>query len=245
MRKRAALLYFVSVLIVIGLFTLLFIHTTGLPLSALFARPTAKPTAAYPVPREAPLFADNFVNDTYGWNLASSPGNYSVSVGNGALTLEIDKHQLLWEMLPGQRVFGNFTLVVNAELSSGDANNGYGIYIRGASNPQSDLATYYRFELYGDGSYAVFKGVVDASGKSSAVKVVNYTLNRAIQKQGNLNQIMIIAKGPSMSFVVNQQLLTTIIDGSYLSGSIAFFASNLPESKPGAQAQFSQLAIYP
>jgi len=48
-----------------------------------------------------------------------------------------------------------------------------------------------------------------------------------------------------MSFVVNQQLLTTIIDGSYLSGSIAFFASNLPEAKPGAQAQFSQLAIYP
>ncbi len=56
---------------------------------------------------------------------------------------------------------------------------------------------------------------------------------------------MILAKGASLSFIVNGQLLKTFTDTSYTSGSIALFASNLPEAKPGIQVQFSLLAIYP
>jgi hypothetical protein len=159
--------------------------------------------------------------------------------------MEMDKNQLLWELLPGERTYGDFTLIVNAVLERGDQNNGYGIYIRGAANAESDLATYYRFELYGDGSYAIFKGSTDASGKSTTSKTVDYTLNAAIKKQGGTNQIMIIAKGAALSFIVNGQLLKTITDDSYASGSVALFISNLPEAKPGIQVQFSQFAIYP
>jgi hypothetical protein len=75
--------------------------------------------------------------------------------------------------------------------------------------------------------------------------MVNYTLNPAIKKNGQVNQIMFIAKGPVLSFVVNGQLLKAITDTSFSSGSIALFVSNLPQAKPGAQAQFSQFAIYP
>src|SRR5581483_1731714 len=103
----------------------------------------------------------------------------------------------------------------------------------------------YRFELYGDGSYAIFKGAVDANGVSATTKLVDYTLNPAIKKQGGLNKIMIIAKGASLSFIVNGQLLKTITNNSYASGTIALFVSNLPQAKPGAQVQFTQFAIYP
>lgn len=159
--------------------------------------------------------------------------------------MEIDSNQLLWELLPGARSYSNFTLVINAVLKKGDQNNGYGVYIRGTANAQSDMATYYRFELYGDGSYAIFKGVTDASGASTDTKMVDYTLNAAIKKEGGTNQIMIIAKGPTLTFVVNGQLLKTMTDTSYASGSVALFISNLPEAKPGIQVQFSGLAIYP
>jgi hypothetical protein len=98
--------------------------------------------------------------------------------------------------------------------------------------------------LYGDGSYAIFKGTIDASGRSGDTKMVDYTLSSAIQKQGKLNQIMIIAKGAALSFIVNGQLVTTITDSSYTSGSIALFVSNLPQAKPGATVQFSRFAIY-
>ena len=67
----------------------------------------------------------------------------------------------------------------------------------------------------------------------------------AIQKQGKVNHIMIIAKGASLSLIVNGQLLKVISDHSYANGSVALFVSNLPQAQPGAQAQFSQFAIYP
>ena len=244
-QKRRTLIYFICVFLFLVVSAAYFVRSTGISFSALFSKTTPSHRVAYPLPTGSPLFSDNFSSDASGWNLQSSPGTYGVTLNNGALTMEIDKNQLLWELLPGERSYSNFTLIVNALLNRGDLNNGYGVYIRGAANGQSDLAVYYRFELYGDGSYAIFKGVTDASGTSTATKIVDYTLNAAIKKQGGTNQIMIIAKGPALSFIVNGQLLKTISDGSYKSGSVALFISNLPEAKPGLQVQFSRFAIYP
>lgn len=244
-RKRAARLYFFGACFVILLFAFLLLHSAGLSLSTFFPKGAATSTPLpYPVPQGPPLFSDSFASDIHGWNLQSSPGNYTVVLGNGGLSLGIEQHKLLWELVPGQRSFGDFILAVNAVLSQGDQNDGYGVYIRGASNQASDLATYYRFELYGDGSYAIFKGMVDASGHLISVKIVNYTLSAAIQKQGRLNHIMIVARGPVLTLVVNGQLLSTFTDQSYTDGSVALFISNLPQAGPAAEVQFSQFAIY-
>jgi hypothetical protein len=244
-QKRATFLYLITVVLVIVVIAFAGLHSAGISLTALTPHRATTPTVAYPLPKVVPLFADSFLNDVSGWNLQSSPGNYAVNVGNGTLTMTVDKNKLLWELLPGTISYADFTLTVNAVLTKGDQNNGYGLYIRGAAGPGSDLETYYRFELYGDGSYAIFKGTVAQNGNSTATKIVDYTLSSAIQKQGKLNHIMIFANGASMSFIVNGQLLKTFTDASYAAGSIALFASNLPEAKPGIQVQFSQLAIYP
>ena len=244
-QKRATLIYFATVILVIVIVAVTGLHAAGISLATLTQQNTATPAATYILPKVTPLFADSFASDASGWNLQSAPGNYQVAVGNGALTIGIDKNKLLWEPLPGSISYGDFTLVVNAILAKGDQNNGYGLYIRGAAGRDSDLDTYYRFELYGDASYAIFKGIVDQSGRSVATKIVNYTLSSAIQKQGKLNHIVLIARGASLSFIVNGQLLKTFTDSSYATGSIALFASNLPEAKPGIQVQFSQLALYP
>ncbi len=245
-QSQVILKYFVSVFLVIVLFAFLLFRVTGISLSTFFPYLAVAPSPApYAVPKGPPLFSDNFLNDAYGWNLQSLHGNYAVTLGHGALALEVEQHQLLWELLPGERAYSDFILTADAMLSRGDQSNGYGVYIRGTANQASDLATYYRFELYGDGSYAIFKGVLDLNGHSSSTAIVNYTWNPAIQPQGKLNHLMIIARGASMSFVVNNQLLKTISDYSYASGSVALFVSNLPQAKPGAQVQFSRLAIYP
>lgn len=203
---------------------------------------TAKPT---PTPSVPPLFVDSFKDNSKGWNMQGDPGKFSVTVGNGTMVLEDDDNRLLWELVPGGKTFSDMRLSVDAVLSKGEQNNGYGIYIRGASNQNTDLATYYRFEFYGDGTYAVFKGVVDANGTSNGTKLVDYTQSSAILKQGGVNHITIIAKGPSFSLIVNGQTLTTFSDGSYTSGSVALFVSNLKGSTPIAQATFSNFAIYP
>lgn len=206
------------------------------------ATTTLAPT---PTPKVPPLFADTFANNANGWDLQGDPGKFSVAVTNSSLTLEDDDNKLLWELLPGGKTFSDFKLSVDTVLSKGDQNNGYGVYIRGASNQNTDLATYYRFELYGDGTYAVFKGIVDATGNSISTKLVDYTTSDAIHVQGTVNHIDIIAKGSAMMLVVNGQELKTITDSGYTSGSIALFVSNLQGSRPGAQATFSHFSIYP
>ena len=247
--KRASLTYFIITLLVITLFSYAGLRAAGVSLSSLTAptHQTGNGTLkeSYPVATGTPLFFDRFTNDSSGWNQQSVRGTYTVALGNGVLSLEDDKQSLLWEPLPSTKIYGNFQLTTDAMLSKGDQNNGYGFYVRGAANQGSELATYYRFELYGDGSYAIFKGSTGADGKTVDTKLVNYLLNTAIAKRGKLNHVMIIARGSRLSFIVNNHLLQTVTDTSYASGSIALFVSNLPEAKPGAQAQFSQLAIYP
>jgi hypothetical protein len=209
------------------------------------ARAAAVATQIAARPKGTALFADTFANDANGWNLQSEAPSFAASLNAGALTLTDNNHTLLWELVPGERTFSDFKLMVDATLTKGDQNNGYGIYIRGTANQQSDLATYYRFELYGDSTYAIFKGVVDANGQSVATKLVDYTQCATIQPEGKVNHILITANGPSLSLNVNGQTLKTFNDSSYASGSVALFVSNLPESAPGAQAQFSNLGIYP
>ena len=204
--------------------------------------PTATPL---PAPAGKPLFSDTFANNNNGWDLTSKAGQFSVKVGNGSMTLEDDNNRLLWELIPNNQNFSDFFLTVDANLTKGSQANGYGIYIRGTSDQNLDIATYYRFEVYGDGSYAIFKGKVDASGVSNSQQLVNYTPTTIINKAGKVNHIAISAKGSTMAFYVNGQKLKTIIDDTYASGSVALFVSNLLQSPAGAAATFSNLMIYP
>ena len=247
--KRASLVYFVVTLLVIAIFGYAGIRASGFSFSSLTGSTYTGAAnglfkESFPALKGSPLFADSFTGDTSGWNLQSVPGNYTVNIGGGALALENDKQKLLWEPLPGTRTYGNFALTANATLTKGDANNGYGFYIRGTAGQGNELASYYRFELYGDGSFAIFKGSTNANGQSVDTKLVNFLLNPAIAKKGKTNHVLIIARGSRLSFIVNNHILQTVTDTSYTSGSVALFVSNLPEAKPGAQAQFSQLVVY-
>jgi hypothetical protein len=194
-------------------------------------------------PTVTPLFSDSFTNNNTGWDLTSNPGKFSVKVGDGSLVLEDDENKLLWEVIPGKS-FADFRLDVNATLTKGDSTNGYGVLIR-AANQGGDIGMYYRFELYGDGTYAVFKGYLDTSGTTQSSKVQGYIANAAIAKAGQVNHITIIAKGPVMTLMVNGQSVYTYTDDNYKSGSIALFVSNLPGLTPIAQATFKNLAVFP
>jgi hypothetical protein len=239
--------------VVIGIIVLLLVVVGGSVFGYEYLKKQSAATTTPPVPTVAPttvpkgasLFSDSFTSNRNNWDTTSKAGQFSVKIGNGSLALEDDNNKLLWELIPGGRNFKDFFLTTDAALSKGTQDNGYGIYIRGASNQNVDIATYYRFELYGDGTFALFKGTVDASGTSKSSLLVNYTTSSAIRKQGQVNHIAISAKGATMSFVVNGQTLATISDNSYTSGSIALFVSNLQNTAPDAQATFSNLAIYP
>ncbi|HEU0003870.1 MAG TPA: family 16 glycoside hydrolase [Ktedonobacteraceae bacterium] len=204
------------------------------------------PTAAIVTPSVKPLFGDNFQDNTNKWNLTSTPGQYSVTVGGGQMVLEDDHNKLLWEILPGQ-TFADFRLDVDARLTKGDKTNGYGVFIRGIASQGVDIGLYYRFELYGDGTFALYKGSLDANGNTISTSVTNneYIPNAAIKTEGNINHITVIAKGSSMVFMVNGVSVYTYNDSAYKGGEVALFVSNLPNLPPVAQAVFTHLAVFP
>ena len=224
-------------------YTFLFQHKIARPAtgSTVATGTSAKPLAT---PQGTPLFQDEFMNNSNGWSIQSYPGEFSVALGNGALKLENDNNKLLWELVPGNKKYGDFQLSVDAVLSKGSQDNGYGVYIRSGLSQNAAITTFYRFELYGDGSFAMFKGATDANGIVTTSRLTGYTNSSAIQKQGSLNHITIAAKGSSLQFIVNGQTLSAVSDATYTSGSIALFVSNLQKASPGATATFSHLAIY-
>src|SRR6266700_555419 len=201
-----------------------------------------------PMPATKPLFADTFRNNAQGWKLGNRPGQFLAKMNNGMLLLENDNNMMLKEFLPGKTVYSNFRLVVDAKLSKGDPVNGYGIYFRVTANTKGDLLSYYRFELYGDGTYALFKGTLVKANNNGGKKVqdsklLGFISNPAIARQGKLNHVVISAQGSKLTFVVNGKTLTTISDGSHRSGSMVLFISNRGNAQPGAQVAFSNLVI--
>ena len=212
--------------------------------TAIGSTTNASPThSVAATPTTPPLFSDTFADNSHQWNLQSYPGQFSVSIQNSALTMESDNNKLLWEVVPGNQTYGNFQLSVDAVLSKGSQDNGYGVYFRSGLDQTGALVTYYRFELYGDGTFALFKSGTDAN--AAPTRLVDYTATSALKKQGTVNHITILARGQTLQLSVNGFVLSTVTDASYTSGSIALFVSNLQNAPAGAQAQFSHLAIYP
>ncbi|WP_170142509.1 family 16 glycoside hydrolase [Thermosporothrix hazakensis] len=206
------------------------------------------PVKPVPTPAGEPLFADAFQNNDKGWDVTSDPVHkFSASAGNGYLTLEHDDGKVMWVMVPGSKQYGDFKLFVDATLTKGASEKGgggYGVFIRSTASPNSDLAQSYRFELYGDGTYQIFKHhTADKTGQT--MTMLKGGSHGAIRPMGKMNHIVIAAKGSSMSLIVNGYTLATIDDSSYKSGSIALFVSDLPDTSSGAQAQFSNFSLFP
>ncbi len=241
---------FIGVLVLLGLVIGggFFAYTSLLPhkqMQQVTQNATSRqPSTPVATSQGTPLFQDEFTNNANGWSIQSYPGEFSVALGNGTLKLENDNNKLLWELIPSNKTYGDFQLSVDAVLSKGSQDNGYGVYIRSTLSPNASITTFYRFELYGDGSFAIFKGTTDANGMETTSRLTDYTNNSAIQKQGSLNHITVSAKGSSLQFIVNGQTLSTVSDATYTSGSVALFVSNLQKATPGAIATFSHLAIY-
>lgn len=195
-------------------------------------------------PSVTPLFSDSFQNNNNGWD-TTQPAGASISISGGKMVLESDNNELFEELLPNGKAYSDLRIDVNADLTKGAQGNGYGIYIRGALGTDGALDTYYRFEVYGDGTFAVYKGVVNDSGSEANDTIKKDTVNPAISIASYINHLTVIAKGSQMTFEVNGTTVTTFSDNTYKGGSIALFVSNVPGVAKGAQTTFTNLAVFP
>lgn len=206
---------------------------------------TNTPTpVAISTPTGTPIFSDSFKNGGTNWD-TNAPAGTKFSIANGQLIIEADTHSVLFPKLLLSKTFADFRIDVDAALAKGDTANGYGIYIRASSTQDNALGLYYRFEVYGDGSFWIYKGTADANGDSVSTAIKQSGPNNAIYTDGTLNHLTIIAKGSQLSFIVNNTTVSTFTDTSYQSGSVALFVSNIKSSTTNARATFENFAVFP
>lgn len=206
--------------------------------------PTRCGNAGCSTPTTGVFFSDDFNDNQHNWDLRSTdPNVYSASIGGGSLTLDVNTNQTLPEIVPGPAL-ANFTLNVDATLSTtkGSQENGYGVYIR-ATSSRGYLVRYYRFELYGDGTYAIYKGT-ERPNDETPLLARGQQPAAAIHPWGQLNHLTISAQGPHLILQVNgQKLGETLDDSSYSSGIAALFVANPTNTAQGAHVTFAHLRI--
>ncbi|MBN1316511.1 MAG: DUF1080 domain-containing protein [Anaerolineales bacterium] len=180
------------------------------------------------------LYQDDFSADNGTW-LLESDMEATASIHDGRLYIDIDSPNLIaWAELKEQ-TFKDFELELDAIQVGGPDNNSYGIIFR-----MKDPSAYYRFDISGDGYYALTRR--DALDGGSWVWITDdWMESDAINRGASANHIKIIAQDDQFEFWVNGVKISTLQDGAYSSGSIGLDAGTFHES--GVQVAFDNLVI--
>lgn len=185
-----------------------------------------------PSPSAGPLliFEDDFSDPDSGW-LEAADAEASQGYRDGKFFFEVEATDLLvWDNSGGN--FQDFVLEVEARQVSGDPENSYGVLIR-----YVDDGNFYRFDLTGDGYYAVSK-----LENEEWIILADWQTSAYIKPQGEVNLIKIVCQGPKMTFYTNSQELIGVEDSSFERGDVGLFAGTL--TSPNVEVEFDNLEIW-
>ena len=176
------------------------------------------------------LFEDDFSDDTSGW-LEAADAQSSQGYRNGQFFFEVQAPDLIvWDNAGGN--FQDFAMEVEARQVSGAAENSFGALFR-----YIDGDNFYRFDLTGDGHYAVLK-----SEHSEWNTLADWQAAVDIKPLGEVNLVKIVCRGPRTTFYVNGQELIAVEDDSFERGDVGLFASTF--SEPNVEVEFDDLEIW-
>jgi hypothetical protein len=108
----------------------------------------------------------------------------------------------------------------------------YGLVFRVAG----DGNNYYAFTVTNDGEYSFFYLQND-----NWTDVVSYTPSSAVLTDGSWNHLDVYAQGDQFTFFVNGQMLTTVSDATFDSGTVGFV---LNTDEGGSEVAFSNLRVW-
>ena len=161
-------------------------------------------------------YADDFSNPNSGWKTVNDTA-VKINYQAGALQFMIPELDTLAWSVPKDKRFGDFVLDVDATQVDGPNDNSYGVIFR-----YVDDRNFYRFDISGDGYFAVFKY---KDGKWT--KVQDYTETAAVKQGAATNHLQVVAKGNQFTFNVNDQLVKTFSDGDFPNGNVGVTAGAL------------------
>jgi transcriptional regulator with XRE-family HTH domain len=131
-------------------------------------------------------------------------------------------------------MFRNFTYEVEAFLYRGDY---LGMIFRATSSLDSK---YYLFRVHSDGTY-MLKRYIDRVD-DHAILLDSGTAKQFHKGRGQMNTLAVVAVEHNITLYVNQQQVTSVIDGAYADGQIGVLAGN--GEHPPAEAAFRNVKVW-
>jgi hypothetical protein len=211
--------------VLLGLALTMLLTAVGTPACRVLSGPEPTPSG----PRLP--FRDDFDTPRPRWP-ERADGDAAQGYRDGAFFLRVQAADfVVWETSGG--VFHNLALTVEARQISGDPTNSYGAIAR-----YVDENNFYRFDLRGDGRYAVSKL---ENGQWSLL--VDWQTSDAINPPGEVNRIQIVCRETHLTFHANGRELAAVEDASFERGDVGLFASTF--DSPPTEVEFDNLAIRP
>lgn len=180
------------------------------------------------------LFRDEFVAGQTGAWVLEGDAIGRTSILDERLLIEVTEPNTLQFSTLEDPIFTDFDLSVEAIMLEGDRRSSYGLLFR-----MQDINQFYRFEITADGLFIIER----RNGDSSWTRLVDdWTPSPAInQGLAVTNQLRIIAIGPTLSFYVNGNLLQTVQDSQFRSGTIALDAGTFGQG--GLRVAFDNVVV--
>jgi len=176
------------------------------------------------------LLADDFDDPASGW-LEAADAEASQGYRDGRFFFQVRAPDLIvWDTADGN--FQDFDLEVSAKQASGAPENSYGVLVR-----YVDEGNFYRFDLTGDGRYAVLK-----SERGEWQTLVDWQGSAHVRPLGEVNRIQVVCQGSEMTFYANNWVLVSVGDSTFERGDVGLFASTFAE--PDVEVEFDDLKIW-
>lgn len=179
-------------------------------------------------------FTDSFIpGQTSNW-LFEQDELASTGIANEQLVISIAApNTIQYAMLP-DKTFSDFILEVDAWQRSGSLESSYGVLFR-----MQDGQQFYRFDITGNGLYMIERRGEDGIWTRL---VPDWTPTSAINQGLNVaNRLKVLAAGSSLTFYVNDVLLSQVNDPTYSAGSVALDAGTFGGGN--LQVSFDNLGI--
>lgn len=177
-------------------------------------------------------FDDSF--DTPGdWRVSSDP-EVEIAYSDGGLSIEVKVIDRVAWSVAGRR-FGDGIVAVDATPIGGPDDNAYGLVVR-----HTDDHSFYRFEISGDGFFAVQAPHAERGWEFLA----NWTEASAIRRGRETNRLKVEARGSTLVFYVNDVELARVEDDRYSAGDVGVIAGTF-YSEPGTHILFDNFSVEP
>ena len=186
--------------------------------------------AVTPTPTLNVLLRQDFTNNDPAWP-TSEDNQAQRGLAEGRYYLIARQPQsLISQVIPGR--YDNVVIEVEAGQTDGPSGGAYGLIVR-----QRDSSNFYYVGLTSQGSYSFARLV---SGQWQ--QIIPWTPSAAILKLGYLNRLRVEAQGKQFKVIVNGQVLATVEDATFDSGSAALFAASFDQGQ--VRVDFDNLTVW-